>query len=487
MPKNTIADLDTTAANNTDILGQNSAGSASANTIDTLFQNENAVLARYYGDEGGLGTIGGSANAITVTSRSTYQSLTTGLHIRIKPASSSTSTVTLNLDGLGAKAVRLPGDVALSAGELRANGYYDLNYDTALNGGAGAWTLLNPSPVASNGLLIAGNTFTNTAIGSHSNLGLLSSVTSNALTVALKGADGNDPSATNPVHLVFRNATLTTGTPTILSVTAATSITISSGSTVGTSNSTPFRLWLVAFNDAGTVRLGLVNCFSANSIMTLRSGLRASSTAEGGAGAADSAQVIYTGTAVSSKDYIVLGYVDYSSGLATAGTYGTAPTTTQIVYPGMPLPGDVIQVRRNDTGAFTSGTTIIPNDDTIPQNTEGTQFMSQAITPVATANILRVTVVGNYAHSVGGQMGQALFQDSGANAIAASIGRATSNNDTVVLTTGYMARAATTSSTTFNVRAGCNNAGTTSFNGVNLARLYGGVMDSFIQIEEIVG
>lgn len=145
MAKNTIADLDTTAANNTDILGQNSAGSASANTIDTLFQNENAVLARYYGDEGGLGTIGGSANAITVTSRSTYQSLTTGLHIRIKPASNSTSTVTLNLDGLGAKAVRLPGDVALSAGELRANGYYDLNYDSALNGGAGAWTLLNPS------------------------------------------------------------------------------------------------------------------------------------------------------------------------------------------------------------------------------------------------------------------------------------------------------------------------------------------------------
>lgn len=145
MAKNTIADLDTTAANNTDILGQNSAGSASANTIDTLFQNENAVLARYYGDEGGLGTIGGSANAITVTSRSTYQSLTTGLHIRIKPASNSTSTVTLNLDGLGAKAVRLPGDVALSAGELRASGYYDLNYDTALNGGAGAWTLLNPS------------------------------------------------------------------------------------------------------------------------------------------------------------------------------------------------------------------------------------------------------------------------------------------------------------------------------------------------------
>jgi hypothetical protein len=145
MAKNTIADLDTTAANNTDILGQNSAGSASANTIDTLFQNENAVLARYYGDEGGLGTIGGSANAITVTSRSTYQSLTTGLHIRIKPAANSTSTVTLNLDGLGARAVRLPGDVALSAGELRASGYYDLNYDTALNGGAGAWTLLNPS------------------------------------------------------------------------------------------------------------------------------------------------------------------------------------------------------------------------------------------------------------------------------------------------------------------------------------------------------
>jgi hypothetical protein len=88
-----------------------------------------------------------------------------------------------------------------------------------------------------------------------------------------------------------------------------------------------FKVYLVLFDDAGTIRLGAINPMLSG---TLSSSPIASSTAEGGAGAADSARVFYTGTAVTSKAYVILGYADYPSGLATAGTWNVSPTTIQL-------------------------------------------------------------------------------------------------------------------------------------------------------------
>ena len=149
MAKNTIADLDTTAANNTDVLGQSTAGTATANTIDTIFQSTLGLVARAYGDIGGLGTIGGTANAITVTSLSTYQALESGLVITIKAGSANTGAATLNLDSLGVKKIRRRGDTALSANDMIANGRYILMYDAAYDTAAGAWVLMNPEITSS--------------------------------------------------------------------------------------------------------------------------------------------------------------------------------------------------------------------------------------------------------------------------------------------------------------------------------------------------
>lgn len=148
MAKNTIADLDTTTSNNTDVLGQSTAGSASANQLDAVDRATLALLARFYADLGGMVTVGGSANAITVTSASTYQALETGLVISFKAGSANTGATTLNLDSLGAKAVRLKGDTALTGGEIAANGRYTVVYDAAYNSAAGAWVLMNPEAVA---------------------------------------------------------------------------------------------------------------------------------------------------------------------------------------------------------------------------------------------------------------------------------------------------------------------------------------------------
>lgn len=145
MAKNTFRDLDATPANNTDILGQSTAGAANANTLDTIIQNMLGVTARAYGDIGGRGTVGGLADAITLTSLSTYQTLETGIVIAFKAGAANTGAATLNLDSLGVKAIRQPGDSALTAGQIIEDAYYLIVYDAAYNSGNGAWVLFNPT------------------------------------------------------------------------------------------------------------------------------------------------------------------------------------------------------------------------------------------------------------------------------------------------------------------------------------------------------
>lgn len=147
MAKNNFPDFSLTATDNTDILGQSAAGSANANTIDTIFQKLGTVLALFYDQIGGLGTVGGTADAITLATNGTYpfQSLAAGLVIAFKAGSANTGAATINVDSLGVKAIRRQGDSALEANDIVASGVYLLRYDTAYNSAAGAWVLLNPT------------------------------------------------------------------------------------------------------------------------------------------------------------------------------------------------------------------------------------------------------------------------------------------------------------------------------------------------------
>jgi len=327
----------------------------------------------------------------------------------------------------------------------------------------------------------------NSPTGIPENVAFATAAAASALTISLKGINGNDPSAINPVKVPFRNATVATGDITILSVTAATSLVVSSGSTLGTANSIAFRLWVVGFNDGGTFRLGVINCLSGTSIYPLSGFGIASATAEGGSGTADSAQVFYTGTAVTSKAYTVLGYVTYESGLATAGTWSATPTRIQPIQKDTALPGTVMQTASTFTGAVATGTTVIPWDDTIPQITEGDQYMSQAITPTSSANILFIDSLFHGANSqaAGMDLTVALFQDATANALTAG-DQFGGQNTVEQVNLHYAMLSGTTSSTTFRIRAGSDLAGTTTFNGIAAARKLGGIINSFLEIKEIM-
>jgi len=148
------------------------------------------------------------------------------------------------------------------------------------------------------------------------------------------------------------------------------------------------------------------------------------------------------------------------------------------------LAGQTRQVVNTQTGAVNTGTTQIPNDDTIPQITEGDEYMTRAITPTHADNKLRIDVICIVSAGSSSLITAGLFQDTTANALAcASEWTSSSSQILTVKFTHYMA-AGTTSETTFRVRAGHSNAGTTTFNGAGGARKMGGVFASSITITE---
>lgn len=245
---------------------------------------------------------------------------------------------------------------------------------------------ITPAPIAVGG---SGRTILEQQVSAAEGLingKLVASVSGNALTVAIKTYAGNDPSALDPVYAFFRNATATNGDYTMLTIAAATSFVASSGSTLGTANAVASRLWIVGLNDGGTFRLGAINCRVGGSSPTQIVGLNeyqlVSSTAEGGAGGADTAGIFYTGTAVTSKAFRILGFVESTQ--ATAGTWATSPSLVQMFGPGIKKPGDVVQTVHGSSGTSTTTTS----------STFQATNLSLSITPTSAANLVKAQAVG---------------------------------------------------------------------------------------------
>jgi hypothetical protein len=182
---------------------------------------------------------------------------------------------------------------------------------------------------------------------------ITASVAGNALTVTL-----------NPTSLNFRSSTLGSGTVNTRVVSTAISVTVSSGSTLGTVNATASRIVVLAIDNAGTVELAVVNIAGGNQLDETN---LISTTAEGGAGAADSNNVIYSTTARSNVPYRVVGFIDSTQ--ATAGTWATAPSTIQGVGGQAyvrPSSGSVVRV--HTANGYGSTNTFIRRFSTIVTN-----------------------------------------------------------------------------------------------------------------------
>lgn len=202
-------------------------------------------------------------------------------------------------------------------------------------------------------------------------------------------------------------------------------------------------------------------------------GMLMTSAASGASGSALIFGIDPNAAADTTANYIWTGNHTFNGNLTITTASGTTTNWTPIV-----------QIVNTETGASAGGSTAIPFDDTIPQNTEGDQYMSLAITPKATTNNLYIDVVFSWSTNTTNITTIALYQDNNANAIACGTGRIDTSSYMTTTTFSHFMAAGTTSSTTFKVRAGAT-TGTITLNGQSSARKYGGVLVSSITITEI--
>lgn len=133
-----------------------------------------------------------------------------------------------------------------------------------------------------------------------------------------------------------------------------------------------------------------------------------------------------------------------------------------------------------------TGTTTTPYDDTIPQNTEGTQFLSVTMTPKKASSILVIDIcLAAFAATTNNEITGALFRDSGADAIAAwDLTQSTTVFSPGGVTLRHVVTAGSVAATTFKFRMGVATSGTVTLNGRGGARKYGGVAISSISVTE---
>lgn len=202
---------------------------------------------------------------------------------------------------------------------------------------------------------------------------IVESHASGVVTFAIKTFAGTDPSSTDPASVIFSDGTQAF-------ITAALSVnSLNSSGTFGTASGVACRLWICIFNDSGTLRLGIRNCvdpttgsiygFPGNGVGSTVGG----NNAFGGTWA--------NGTSVSAKQFVIVGFADYDSGVTTAGTWGVSPSRIQLFGPGIKRPGDLVQTMYSNTS-----TSVTVSNSTTPTQTA----LSVTITPTSPANVVKI-------------------------------------------------------------------------------------------------
>lgn len=144
----------------------------------------------------------------------------------------------------------------------------------------------------------------------------------------------------------------------------------------------------------------------------------------------------------------------------------------------------IIQQVFTTTGAMATGTTTMPLDNTTPQNTEGDEYMSLAITPTNASNILIIEALGYFTNSLTEGTQAALFQDSTADALKSCftyLAVGACGPQQIV----HRMVAGTTSATTFKFRVGRQTAATITFNGYLGVAYLNSTFTSYMRITEL--
>jgi len=420
--------------------------------------------------------ITGIAGTNTITGNLTpaITAYTLGQAFRFISAGANTGAVTININGLGAKAITKSGATALSSGDIPAGAAVTIIYDGTqfqLSSGAGS----------SSG-----------------------------------GGGGGGATGAGTDQVFYENDKLATGSYTIGNAAINIACTFTNGSAVVTAANTFVADQPVRFNTAGTLPTNFSTSAFYYVISTglSSSAFQVSSTIGGAAIVAGSAGT-GTHTVGKVKDVMVNRVlavatgqtITFPTGVVTQVVGGGTPggtdlyvstvtnqtvggnktfTGTNTFTPPPTFSNRLAQIQTFQTGAVATGTTTIPLDDTIPQITEGDQYMTLAITPTNASSTLEIDVTCVVSNSLAGRLICALFRVGTTDSLA--VVTQNIHTATAIITFTYKAviSAANTNAQTFTVRAGgaTGQGGTITFNGSSGTREFGGVMSSRITIKE---
>lgn len=175
---------------------------------------------------------------------------------------------------------------------------------------------------------------------------LAASAATNALTLTLKAGS----------VINFRSATLTTGTRSKATLAADVSVVLSNGSTLGFTAAQKSRIYIGAMLNGGAVEVLAYHANTGSAIKGFNEEDLMTTTAEGGAGAADSAATAYSTTARASLPWRLVGYVEITTG-ATPGQWANQPVKVQPMHLGVRRHGDVVQRQYGTSGGSSTTAT----------------------------------------------------------------------------------------------------------------------------------
>jgi hypothetical protein len=146
--------------------------------------------------------------------------------------------------------------------------------------------------------------------------------------------------------------------------------------------------------------------------------------------------------------------------------------------------GVVIDRAYAEYTANASITTTIPLDDTIPQNTEGTEILSVSLTPKSVTSRVRLRFQGQVVCASLANFIAAAFSSGSANALRSTWDAFDANYPgQMVLEHEYVP--GVTTALTFSVRVGTSAGLTIRLNGQIGSRLFGGTSAATLVVEEI--
>lgn len=184
-------------------------------------------------------------------------------------------------------------------------------------------------------------------------------------------------------HFKFRSATLADGVPVNLQNTSILSVVVPDGSTLGSTSTQLARLYYAVFNDAGTLRLAVINATSASILDEdeLQTTIAVS-------GASNALNTWYSTVAVSTPAaYRVVGFVE---AVNTTGSWAS-PTTVQ---PGGGLALAVPITQLSLFGSVNDVTASRAVGTTYTNNTTKPMFVSVRGTTNSTGLVMTLTISG---------------------------------------------------------------------------------------------